>query len=68
LAVETLGELQFTSRGLGLETNMIPILMHQMRMSTNNVSSVISLLSGTQAKKVGNPKKKPYNRAEKPNI
>jgi hypothetical protein len=45
-----------STQGLKYKTNTIPILMHQMRISTN----------GTQAEKVGNPKNcENYKRAEK---
>jgi hypothetical protein len=44
----------------------MPVLMHQMRISTN-----LSLFSGTQAEKVGNPRKKLWklykSRKKKPN-
>jgi hypothetical protein len=53
-AVETFGDLQSTSRGLcpgvKYKIHMIPILMHQMRISTT------CLFGDAQAEKFGNSK------------
>jgi hypothetical protein len=61
-AVETLGDLQSTSRGLDpgvkCKTNTIPILMHQMHISTNQVSSVILRQKKLEIRKIVKEPKK----------
>jgi hypothetical protein len=50
---EKRGPKTYVEKIFECKTNMIPILMHQMRISTTKVSSVV-----LRPKKVGNPGKK----------